>query len=65
VHRSRVSFYQVEDKAEECAFARAIIAHQAKQLAAVDGKLWYIDGNLFAESLLEVFNNDFHLLFTI
>ena len=51
VYRSRVGLDEVEDESEECTLAGTIVAHQSQQLAAVDGKVWYIDGHFLAECL--------------
>ena len=61
VYRSRVGLDEVEDEAEERTLAGTIVAYQSQQLAAVDGQFGYINGNLLAECLLEVFYNDVHI----
>ena len=61
VNCSRVCLDKVEDETEERAFACTIVTNKSKQFTAVDGEFWYVDGNLFAECLLEVFNNNIHI----
>lgn len=56
-----VGLDEVEDETEERTLAGTIVAHQSKQLTAVDCQFWNVNGNFLAEGLLEVFYLDFHL----
>ena len=61
VNTSRVGFDEVENEAEQRAFASSVVAHQSQQLATMDGVVVYVNGNGRAKGLLEILYDDIHI----